>query len=284
MTLASAEVAAAYLAACRAELTALKPGNVHVFAAGHGMSVADFEASAVASAPALTRPGATVGERILGAIAATRGVVASNTNLGIVLLCAPLAQAAFASAPGALRDKLRQVLTALDIGDAELAFAAIRLANPGGLGDSAQHDVRRPATVSLTAAMAEAQDRDLVARQYATGFVDVFDIGCRSLREAVSRWGEESWAASHAYLTLLGRAADTHIARKLGRERAEAVRAEAAVLSARLWSEPEPAALTADLLAFDARFKAEGINPGATADITVASLFAIRLEDLVAAQ
>ena len=43
------QVRSAYLAACRAELQALKPGNVHVFAAGHGMSIADFETSALAS-------------------------------------------------------------------------------------------------------------------------------------------------------------------------------------------------------------------------------------------
>ena len=51
----------AYLAACRTELRALKPGNVHDYAAGHGMSVADFEASAGASAPCLAVPGIGVG-------------------------------------------------------------------------------------------------------------------------------------------------------------------------------------------------------------------------------
>ena len=74
---------------------ALKPGNVHDFAEGHGGSVDDFEASAHVSAPALTRCGASVGERVLGAIEAIFDVhVGWNTNLGIVLLCAPLAAAA----------------------------------------------------------------------------------------------------------------------------------------------------------------------------------------------
>ena len=39
----------AYLEACALELRALKPGNVHVHAAGHGMTAADFERSAAAS-------------------------------------------------------------------------------------------------------------------------------------------------------------------------------------------------------------------------------------------
>ncbi len=88
--LAPATIAEAYLAACRAELAAIKPGNVHVHAAGHRMSVADFEASAALSAPPLTAPGARVGARIEAAVAATRAGVGQNTNLGIVLLCAPL--------------------------------------------------------------------------------------------------------------------------------------------------------------------------------------------------
>ncbi|MBX6323666.1 MAG: triphosphoribosyl-dephospho-CoA synthase, partial [Rhodospirillaceae bacterium] len=34
----SARIAAAYVAACLAELRALKPGNVHAFADGHRMT------------------------------------------------------------------------------------------------------------------------------------------------------------------------------------------------------------------------------------------------------
>ena len=40
-----------YTNACMAELTALKPGNVHLFADGHGMLVQDFIKSAEVSAP-----------------------------------------------------------------------------------------------------------------------------------------------------------------------------------------------------------------------------------------
>src|SRR5262249_53999218 len=103
VTLPDAAVAAAYLDSCLAELSAPKPGNVHVFAGGHDMTTADFEASARVSAPVMGRRGLSVGERILGAIKATRSVVGCNTNLGIVLLCAPLATAAM-QAGGGLRD------------------------------------------------------------------------------------------------------------------------------------------------------------------------------------
>lgn len=93
------DIAEAYVSACHDELRALKPGNVHDFADGHRMAVAQFETSAAASAGPLTSPGASVGERILGAIEATRAAVGVNTNLGIVLLSAPLAMAAEAGKP-----------------------------------------------------------------------------------------------------------------------------------------------------------------------------------------
>src|SRR5262245_36918074 len=64
-------IAAAFVAACRDELEAPKPGNVHLFAAGHRMTADDFVRSAEAAAEPLTAPGARVGERILRAVEAT---------------------------------------------------------------------------------------------------------------------------------------------------------------------------------------------------------------------
>ena len=53
-----ADITDAFIAACRAELEALKPGNVHVHGEGHGMTVGDFEASAAAAAPHIAARGA----------------------------------------------------------------------------------------------------------------------------------------------------------------------------------------------------------------------------------
>ena len=94
MSAPQAEIASAFIGACLDELEAPKPGNVHVFADGHGSSVADFRRSAEVAAEPIARLRASVGARILGAIEATRAAVGQNTNLGIVLLCAPLARAA----------------------------------------------------------------------------------------------------------------------------------------------------------------------------------------------
>ncbi len=271
-------VAAAYRDACLAELVALKPGNVHVFAGGHDMTTADFEASAQASAPAMGAPALSVGERIFEAVRRTREAVGCNTNLGIVLLCAPLAQAALSSGKGSLRDRLRRVLERLDVADAEQAFAAIRMTEPGGLGAAPQHDVRAPPTVSLAVAMAAAADRDRIAAQYAGGFADIFDLGLPCLRAGLTRWRSERWATTATYLGFLARLPDSHVARKYGIERAESICAKARPYLERLDEAEDTEQLVPALLAFDQELKAAGLNPGTSADLAVGCLFADRIE------
>jgi triphosphoribosyl-dephospho-CoA synthase len=277
MTPSADRVARAYVEACRAELAALKPGNVHVHSAGHGMTAADFEASARASAPAIADPALAVGARIFAAVERTRAVAAANTNLGILLLCAPLAQAALDAGGGDLRDRLRRVLAGLTVADAERAFAAIRLANPGGLGKSARHDVRRAPMVTLLEAMGEAAGRDRIAAQYAGGFADIFDFGLPRLAEGRRRWREPEWATVWLYLGFLARFPDSHIARKYGLPAAETVRTDAAPLERKFAAAADPAGLRPNLLAFDRDLKAQGLNPGTSADLTCATLFAADL-------
>lgn len=281
LNLEPARVGAAVRAACLAELRALKPGNVHRHAAGHDMTVADFERSAEAIAPVFARPGLTVGERILGAVEATRAAVGCNTNLGIVLLAAPLAEAALAGRGRDLRQRLAAVLAGLDVADAERAFRAIRLAGPAGLGRVERHDVDQPARVTLRAAMAEAAVRDRIARQYASDYRDIFELGVPELRLALTRWNDEAWAAAQVYLSFLAGLPDSHIARKFGDTMAEQVRRRAAAPAALLRAADQPETARQALLDFDAALKAEGLNPGTSADLTVASLFALRLEDLL---
>ena len=262
-------VATLYRAACLAELDALKPGNVHAYASGHRMEVADFIASAEISAPALARAGARVGTRVLGGVEATVAAVGQNTNLGILLLCAPLARAAERG------EDVAAVLAGLDADDARDVFAAIRRANPGGLGRAGRHDVAGDAPASLHEAMAEAAPRDRIARAYVTGFADIAGTGRPALAAARAAGLEASWCTTAVHLAYLGGFADSHVLRKHGPEVAEAVRAEAEGLRAGLALGP---AAVAPLLAFDRSLKARGINPGTSADLTVATLFADALE------
>jgi triphosphoribosyl-dephospho-CoA synthase len=271
-----ADLRRAFIDACTAELQALKPGNVHVFADGHDMTVDDFLRSAEAAAPPLCRAGSPVGIRIRAATEATWEAAACNTNLGIVLLAAPLLAAAEGPS-GPLRARLDSVLHGLSLADAEDAFAAIRRANPGGLGQSAEQDVAAAPTVTLLEAMRLAADRDRIARQYVTGYEDVFAIGFPRLREARRLRQRDDWATTLVFLDLLAAFPDSHLGRKFGAGVAEGVRTEAATLRDNLPVDPEVA--FPRLIGFDRDLKRRGLNPGTTADLTVATLLACVIED-----
>jgi triphosphoribosyl-dephospho-CoA synthase len=255
---------------------------VHVYADGHRMTVEAFERSAEAAARPIAEQGARVGARILHAVEATFAAVAANTNLGIILLAAPLAAAAERSNRD-LRAALTRVLADLDVDDARRAFRAIVRAAPAGLGHAEQHDVFAPATVTLKQAMAEAAERDLIARQYATDFIDVFTCGTPVLASTLARFGHRRWATLAVYLEFLAAYPDSHIVRKHGAAAATATQQRAAEFRARLHAVDHPDDLLADLLAWDDRLKRDDINPGTSADLTVATLFAHRLNERLAA-
>jgi len=264
--------------ACLAELDALKPGNVHRFEDGHGMSVTDFERSAAAAAPAIGSAALSVGARIEQAVEATRQAAGQNTNLGIILLAAPLAQAALGASPGDLHGRLGTVLENLTIEDARAAYRAIRNAEPGGLGAAPHHDVASEPSVSLLEAMRAAEIRDRIAWNYTHGFVDIFDLGLRWLGGGRTRWGPVPWVTTYVYLGFLAHIPDTLIERKFGGDAASEVRDEARPIEASLSQCATPEDMAAPLHAFDRSLKERGLNPGTSADLTVATLFAAGLQ------
>lgn len=284
--------------ACIAELVAVKPGNVGMHGDGHGMRVDDFVRSAAAAAPALSRAGASVGQRVLDAVSATRAAVGCNTNLGICLLCAPLCRA-METRGNDLRARLVLVLDALDVEQTRLVFEAIRIARPAGLGQSPRHDVHGTPAAGLKEVMQQAAERDRIARQYAFGFADIFDIGLPALQSelAQSRGGPGARSApatyaratAHVYLHFLARFVDTHVLRKLGGDVASLVREEAAALERAVTQRAGQNAgeqgdmqareerTNSMLLGFDRSLKSRGINPGTCADLTVATVLAHEL-------
>jgi triphosphoribosyl-dephospho-CoA synthase len=267
-------VAAAFIGACESELHALKPGNVHVHGAGHGMEIKHFEDAARAAAPWIADAGLKVGARILGAVEASFAAAGLNTNLGIVLLCAPLAAAADAPrGPGDLRLRLAGVLAALDREDAENVYRAIVRASPAGLGKVEEEDVSGVPTVALGEAMALAADRDRIARAYVSGFDDIFDFGLPELARARRHAEREDEAITTLHMSYLAQYADSHIARKHGVQAAREVQ-QAARNRERLWRPAATRQTFPQLLDFDQELKAKGQNPGTTADLVVATLFA----------
>ena len=279
------DIGAAAQLACLLEATAPKPGNVSPGVGFGDTAYEDFLASAAAIGSALgTADARPVGETILLAVRATRRWTTTNTNLGIVLLLAPLARAASLVRgdepkiePAELRRSVSDVLAATTIDDARDAYTAIRLAAPGGLGTARAQDVASEPTVTLTEAMRLAADRDGIAAEYATDFRATFEIATPAL--CAARDDRLSWndAIVQTYLTLLATRPDTHVARRAGAAIAADVTRRAADV-VRLGGVRTAAGRDA-IARFDASLRDERnrANPGTTADIAAASIFVVLL-------
>jgi triphosphoribosyl-dephospho-CoA synthase len=233
--------------------------------------------SGAAIGPVLDRaPLRRVGETILDCIRETRRVTNTNTNLGIVLLLAPLASV---QPQLDLRGGLIRTLMRLDVADARAAYEAIRLAQPGGLGTVGEQDVATEPTVTLREAMALAADRDLIARQYVNDFEQVFE-GAEILRQELS--GSKPHvgrAVTQLFLRLLAKYPDSLIERRHGRGAADEVSQRA-----RQVMDSELRFDLAAALQFDEwlRQRRNGpLNPGTTADLVTASLFVALRQNII---
>jgi triphosphoribosyl-dephospho-CoA synthase len=266
-------------AACVLEAAAPKPGNVTRYHDFDDTRLEDFLLSAVAIGAAMGAAGeAGVGDTVLRSVRDTRRWVGVNTNLGVVLLLAPLARAA-SRAGGTLRERLARELASLTVDDARAVYAAIRLARPGGLGEVEEQDVRAEPTVTLREAMSLASARDTIALEYVTDYDVTFRVAVPILRRA--RGGGAGWpgAIVESYLGVLAEVPDTLIARKLGAAAARAVSERAGeVLAA---GGPGSPARAQAVAAFDAELRRDGnrLNPGATADLMAAAVFVALAEE-----
>jgi len=275
-------VAVAAQLACLLEVSAEKPGNVTPTHAFHDMSYGDFLRSAAAIGPELARAGERpVGETILAAIQASRRWTQANTNLGIVLLFAPLARAALAGTSG-LRVDLSNILAGLTLDDARAAYAAIRLTGPGGLEAEVENDVRAEPMVTLGQAMAGAAERDSIAAEYVSDYAIIFERGLPHLKAALARDISPEQAVVQTYLELLATVPDTLIARKRGLLMAQTIADETA------WTLAAGGVFTSAgrraISALDTRLRQadhNSLNPGTTADLIAGTLFVALLEGVL---
>lgn len=257
--------------ACLMEVLSPKPGNVAPGAEFEDSTVQDFVESARVTAPILARAGTDgVGKAIYEAVGATQQFVGHNTNLGILLLLAPLAAVPPAQS---LSDGIDHVLSGLTVQDADWTYQAIRRAEPGGLGNADDQDVNAAPTATLRDCMALAADRDRIAAQYVSGFRDVLDTGLTWLLES-TRVVDESQRITWLALRLLSEFGDSLIARKCGAAMSEDVRSRARSVLDSGWPQAAEGQQAYRQLNDYLRSDGNRLNPGTTADMIAAILFA----------
>lgn len=258
--------------ACRLEVLAPKPGNVSPGAEFDDLTVDDFLRSADLIAPILAESRTRgVGAAILDAVECTQCALGRNTNLGIILLIAPLAAVPL---DRSLTNGIADVLSRTDVEDARLVYRAIRCAQPGGMGRAAEQDLTDAPTLPLVDIMQLAEHRDRIASQYANGFRDVLGFAVPELLAWTGHCETASESVVGLHLSLMARLSDTLIARKCGTEVAqESAKRASAVLDAG-WPGTQAGRAACEELDRWLRGDGHRRNPGTTADLVAATLFA----------
>ena len=259
-------------AACVMEVLAPKAGNVSPGKSWnfHDLDVADFLASARAVRPVFERSGKlSVGEIVLAAVRSTRESVSTNTNLGQILLLAPLAKAAAQN--GRIdQENVAGIVRSTTVNDAAAVYEAIALARPGGMGRRDDHDVAERPTCTLVEAMTLAAGYDDVAAQYLGGFGRVFGIaGELACRIPIDGDWKRAIADVHLIQLVQG---DTLVRRKCGAQIEAELKLRA---SNTLTQRGDSRRFRDEVEAIDSWLRSDGNrrNPGTTADLITAGLF-----------
>jgi triphosphoribosyl-dephospho-CoA synthase len=279
-------IAQAAQMACLLEVSAPKPGNVNRLHDFSDLHFEDLLLSGLAIGPAMENAFKySVGQIISHAIQDTRLLVSTNTNLGIVLLLAPLVKACSFETGGTrivkhdqefiarTRENLTAILVGLTVEDAQLAYAAIRMVNPGGMGKVSQSDISEEPSITLLKAMSLAKENDSIASEYGSRYQITFEIGLPALKETLQAGKDLASAIVQAYLVVLSRVPDTLIARKMGKDKAiqvsqwaEEVLKKGGTLTLEGWQA---------IAELDRKLRDENhsLNPGTTADLITAAVF-----------
>ena len=260
---------------CDAEIKSLKPGNVHKYSEGHGMNLKDFLKSSLIISKCLTKNNLDLGKKILISVNEIQNKIKKNTNLGIILMLSPIAtivQEEGVISKEELLKKIKSLIKKQNIKNSIPIFKAISLTSPGGLGFSKKYDVNEPPNTNLYKAMEFAKKKDLIARQYCNGFEDIYKIGIPAYKKFYNKWGKVDWALTGVYLTFLKKFNDSHIVRNKGNKIATSIKKEAKKYYFFLKRNKNLTKIKKKLLIFDKKLKSKKINPGTTADLTVATL------------
>ena len=271
------DLKSAYLFSCKKDIELIKPGNVNLLSSHKDTKAQDYLDSAILSSKELFNQNYSLGKRILESVNVTRSQVNVNTNLGIILLCAPVIQSYIDFNNLDLREGIKKTLSTTSIKDTHDLCAAINISSPGGLGDSDMYDTASYPNASIKQIMDYSQEYDRISYQYSHNFSDIFDFIIPKLEFLNQRYESLDISLSLLFIEILAKIPDSHISRKFGDKIAKKTSNNAHDLLKILDREYDPDYLAKALNNLDYEYKKKGINPGTTADLLVASLMIYKI-------
>ena len=271
------DLKAAYLFSCKKDIELIKPGNVNLLSPHKDTKAQDYLDSATLSSKELFNQNHSLGKRILESVKVTRSQVNVNTNLGIILLCAPVIQSYIDFNALDLRDCIKKTLSATSVKDTHDLCAAINISSPGGLGDSDLYDTASYPNISIKQIMDYSKEYDRISYQYSHNFTDIFDFIIPKLEFLNQRYESLDISLSLLFIEILAKIPDSHISRKFGDKIAKKTSNNAYDLLKILDREYDPDYLAKALNNLDSEYKKTGINTGTTADLLVDSLMIYKI-------
>ena len=218
--------------AIETECSAIKAGNVHPYASFRDLSHQHFVIAANSIGQAMDlNIGQSVGQLVLRSVQAMMDAVGTNTSLGTILLMAPLAVATHRMANSrdgtkSFQESVKVVLASLKAEDSSDIYEAIRIAKPGGLGNTDSMDVHQSAPKNILEAMRIAAAWDDIALQYISDFELVFAISPRiEYQHSVGLTVLD--AIRYVQIEVMAERVDSLIARKQGISIAKEVQTQA---------------------------------------------------------
>ncbi len=210
-----------------------------------------------------------------------------NVILGHILILAPLSSAASICIKLKKRRLidfeliLNKIIEDTTVNDTLHLYEAIKLSNPGGLGNIDKYDVNDPNAykeiirdeINLKEIFIKSQDYDLISREYATGFKIVLKEGLPYFLDSFKEHRNINKTIVNTYMKLLASHLDTLIIRKAGKPEALKVSEMASkIISQGGISTKKGLKLT---LKFDKNLQKQNgkLNPGTTADLLAGVIF-----------
>tara|TARA_B100001057_G_scaffold260428_1_gene260623 strand:+ start:1302 stop:2147 length:846 start_codon:yes stop_codon:yes gene_type:complete len=274
------QVKMAFEYACKLDVFSIKPGNVLLNRPAYGMTHKDFLQGSMACSDTICEPNLDIAEKIYQSVNASMDVVGCNTNLGIILLCAPIVQAIYLDKDHKFnQSNLKKVINDIDSKQTQKIYKAINIASAGGMGEKSEYDLKNSKKVNFTLyeAMKYASPYDYIAFQYSTYFDNIINNLAPCWRKYFNKFNSDENATTALFMEFISGNPDSLIARKHGIDKALEVSDKFVELSREYNESKNPNNLNNQLLLLDSELKIQGLNPGTTADVVVASIFLNRL-------